>query len=968
MGELSKIEKDVLLRAISAGLESPAERRCLLAGETAGPPPEYSFIHLQKVIYDDKFPARQAMENVLSAFTDPRFNMVYLLLCKNSRIKLLLGAVSNNRKRVGVPRAPSASANETTAMLSNALRGNYHGSEIRRLEKKDFLKIFEDIGQLPKRSLITGMPCSREETPSDGPDFREIDRLINACIKREWALMVICEPVPRETVRRVRGKLCDIYDFLAETSKKSIQESHNESVSETRGSSETDGGNVSKQNQNATTEGSGETVSYEKIHRRSQDCMRYIEETLLRQLDEGMGKGMFRTTVYAMAETEAGLNQVQSLFCAIFQGRVNPVNPLTPYPVPDNFQSIRDMQSDALVFPNLGVAGPLLGYLDNGKNSGSATLLDAGTLSMIVAIPQREVPGLVIKEGVGFGLNTPEARDGVKLGCLLNRGRVLHKVFLPRDALRKHIFVGGVTGSGKTTTCQKLLGEAALPFIVMEPAKTEYREMRALPGMEDLLLFTFGDETRLPFRLNPFELFPGENLSAHVDMLKACFINAMPMEAALPMVFEEALYRCYQFYGWDTEEGVNRLTDHPFTEDRMYFPILQDMIPAIEEVAGEKNFSPTMKGDYIGSLVGRISNLLVGAKGRMLNCRRSFDILDLLDKKVVFELEELKAPQDKSFVMGLLISRVSEGLKRKHAANPDYRHITLVEEAHRLLSKPDPGETGARKNAVEIFTDLLAETRKYGESLVVVDQIPSKLAPEVLKNTNTKIIHRIFARDDKDAVGDTMLLDEKQREYLSSLAVGEAVLFSEAIEKPVNIKIKALTDTGRSEAPEAIAAFFERQRGRYADCLIQCAPHLRLTPPAAAQATRCEEGFERWRKTLYTILPPGQGRQGEQDGDVLERVNDAGRALAGAIQKAAASAGCRESDIWDELVWRYFLRRGMIAGTPAGWEWRGLYRVWRGWYEREPSLRFGTADLETLRELKSQQILGIRNDIMQSVK
>ena len=35
----------------------------------------------------------------------------------------------------------------------------------------------------------------------------------------------------------------------------------------------------------------------------------------------------------------------------------------------------------------------------------------------------------------------------------------------------------------------------------------------------------------------------------------------------------------------------------------------------------------------------------------------------------------------------------------------------------------------------------VSEIRKYGESLVIVDQIPNKLTPEVLKNTNTKIIH-----------------------------------------------------------------------------------------------------------------------------------------------------------------------------------------------------------------------------------
>lgn len=957
MGELLKKEKEELLQAISGGLAGTVVTGPPLtaAGNADGQIPQSSFVQLQKVIFDDKFPARQAMENVLATFTDPHFNLVYLLMCKDNRIKLLLGVIQNTRKNRQC--AHPMPAGEKARMLSNAFQGNYHGSKIEHLNKSDMKTLFSNLQQLQKCSIITGMPCLSEEKLMDGTDFQGIDRLINACIKREWALMVICEPVPRETVRTVRSKLCDIYDFLAETSKTSIQQSQNESTSETRGRSETDDDNVNRQKQDTTSKGHGNTVSYEKIQRQMQDYMRYIEDTLLRQLDEGMGKGMFQTTVYAMAKDDVSLSQVQSLFCATFQGRANPVNPLVPCEISGHVHKILRMQSDTLTFAGSGASNLLLSHQGSGPAS-AGTLLDARTLSMIAAVPQVEVPGLTVQEGVGFGLNMPEVRDGIELGCLLDRGRRLHKVSLPKEALCKHIFIGGVTGSGKTTTCQTLLGKAGLPFIVIEPAKTEYRAMRRLFGMKELHLFTFGDETRLPFRLNPFELFPGENLSAHVDMLKACFVNAMPMEAALPMVFEEALYRCYQFYGWNTEEGINRFTDDPFTEDGMYFPILQDMIPAIEEVAAEKHFSATMQGDYIGSLAGRISNLLVGAKGRMLNCRRSFDILELLDGKAVFELEELKAPQDKAFVMGLLLSRISEGLKRKHAANPDYRHITLVEEAHRLLSRPDPGETGARKNSVEIFTDLLAETRKYGESLVVVDQIPNKLAPDVLKNTNTKIIHRIFAKDDKDAIGDAILLDQKQREYLSSLAVGEVVLFSEDFEKPVDVKIKGLTNTAHPEDPREMDAFFERQRDRYAHYLVHCAPHLRLTPDAAARITQCGEDFALWRKTLYTVLPPGKDKQDE---GILEKINEAGQTLDAVIQKTAGAAMCRESDVWDELVWRFMLRRGIVARTPGGRKWRELYQTWCGWYEVQ-KLKFQLSDLEMLRKLRSQQILGIKGE------
>ena len=123
----------------------------------------------------------------------------------------------------------------------------------------------------------------------------------------------------------------------------------------------------------------------------------------------------------------------------------------------------------------------------------------------------------------------------------------------------------------------------------------------------------------------------------------------------------------------------------------------------------------------------------------------------------------------------------------------------MIEEAHRLLSKVEYGDSGSKRTAVETFTDMLAEIRKYGESLIVVDQIPNKLASEVLKNTNTKIIHRLLARDDKEAVVDTMLMDDRQKEYLSALEIGQAIVFSEGMSRPLHIQIDAATDTGGIE-------------------------------------------------------------------------------------------------------------------------------------------------------------------------
>jgi hypothetical protein len=96
---------------------------------------------------------------------------------------------------------------------------------------------------------------------------------------------------------------------------------------------------------------------------------------------------------------------------------------------------------------------------------------------------------------------------------------------------------------------------------------------------------------------------------------------------------------------------------------------------------------------------------------------------------------------------------------------------------------------------------MLAEVRKYGESLIIVDQIPNKLTPEVLKNTNTKIVHRIFAQDDKEAIGNTMALKDEQKEHLSYLETGRAIMMAPRWSKAVQVQIAMNSDNDTERMP-----------------------------------------------------------------------------------------------------------------------------------------------------------------------
>jgi hypothetical protein len=64
-----------------------------------------------------------------------------------------------------------------------------------------------------------------------------------------------------------------------------------------------------------------------------------------------------------------------------------------------------------------------------------------------------------------------------------------------------------------------------------------------------------------------------------------------------------------------------------------------------------------------------------------------------------------------------------------------------------------------------------------------------KLAPEVLKNSNVKIIHRLTAPDDRAAVAASMNLSEAQSRYLIQLQPGIAVVHDDAIGSAVLARI-----------------------------------------------------------------------------------------------------------------------------------------------------------------------------------
>ena len=587
------------------------------------------------------------------------------------------------------------------------------------------------------------------------------------------------------------------------------------SVNEGKSDTHTEGRSGTHTTGDNTTNGSSKTTTYEFCNKEAQEWLKYIDDVILKRLDYGKGKGIYICSITLFTGKAASMVKLKNTVTALFSGESGNKVPLRSIPVSknNNRESIlRAFQIPVANFnnnisDNEKFTRTVLSQYVTNKSAYLGNWYSINELGIIAGLPQKEVVGLALREEVEFGLNykndIPD-KHSLVLGNLVQSGKELLSVpvSLDKRELDKHIFIAGVTGAGKTTTCHKILLQSELPFLVIEPAKTEYRILTK--KYDDILIFTLGRDKIAPFRLNPFELYPHESVSSHIDMIMASIESAFDMEAAIPQIIERAIHECYKSYGWDISNDTNRYYSWKDIEDGAYaFPTLSDLIEKAESVVEEQGFDVRLKNDYIGSIKARLQGLTVGAKGLMLNTRRSLDFRDLVHKRVILELEEVRSGSEKALIMGFILANLMEAIRAEYekakSCEKEFRHITLVEEAHRLLGKYEPGDSRSKKQGIEMFSDMLAEVRKYGESLVIVDQIPGKLTPEVLKNTNTKIVHKLFAQDDKEAIGNTMALSDEQKEFLSLLDKGRAIVFSQGWETSLQVQVVPETNTGSKE-------------------------------------------------------------------------------------------------------------------------------------------------------------------------
>ena len=529
-------------------------------------------------------------------------------------------------------------------------------------------------------------------------------------------------------------------------------------------------------------------------NRQVTDILHSIDETINRT-NEFDSYGMWNVAGYFvsddMSAAEIAASNYRSLMNGEYSGRelaaINSWRSLNPA-LEGDFNDLTEYLS-RFAHPKFkyGVHDDFAYYVD------ATTEISGKELGLHLGLPRATVPGLPVIKHAEFGkeVNTyhvfdrkeelrPE--DRITLGRVFDLGQITNKkVELNNKSLNMHTFITGSTGSGKSNTVYQLLTELhqdRIPFLVVEPAKGEYKDV--FGNWDDVNVYSTNPNIAQLVNLNPFKFPDSIHVLEHVDGLVEIFSVCWPMYDAMPAFFKDAILKSYEAVGWD-------LGSSTFDGDEVEYPDFEVLAEQLDILIGSSDYASDIKSNYRGALITRVKSLTVGLNKFIFTAdQTSYE--KLFDENCILDISRVKSGETKALIMGLMVYILNEyRVDRKKESNEGLRHITVLEEAHNLLKSTTAGtgESNLIGKSVEMLTNTIAEIRTYGEGFIIVDQSPSSVDIAAIKNTNTKIVLRTPEANDREAVGHSMGLNEDQINEIAKLPSGVAVVYQNDWVSPV---------------------------------------------------------------------------------------------------------------------------------------------------------------------------------------
>lgn len=548
----------------------------------------------------------------------------------------------------------------------------------------------------------------------------------------------------------------------------------------------------------------GESITNEHLNKFAQ-YTESLTDKHCERLRSGRNLGFWNTGVYVLADKIDDVNLITGILRSVYSGDNTFIEPVRTHLFRSNdaLETIKKFKLVPIINPETAqISGDNWHIL--GKNyQYVSTPVNTEELSLFTSLPRRDVPGIrFVKNAVKFASNpaeSPNSDSNISLGKIMNMGEMQNNEYtIDFNSLVRHSLITGSTGCGKTNTCVTIIKEVRQkkkPVLIIEPAKEEWVEW-ALEMNKTLTdesekfrifepgLTSFNGERLSNLMLNPFQ--PAAYKDAPIDMQTRCeqitaLINAsLPTGDVLPIIMDEAIYAYLKENIEDFEEDE--------MEQLKQYPALEGVLPVAEKVLENRGYDPRVKDGLIAALETRFKYLTRGKRGRVLNNLISTPYDTLFNSNCVINLSRIASAKDKALIMSIILISLYEYRKsifandleyRNHAKQNELMHLTVIEEAHNVLARPPMAAENSgnpQQVVADLFANMLAEIRSLGEGLMIIDQIPTKLIPDVIKNTNYKICHRMTSADDGNVMATALALRDDQKGLIPSLEPGNAII------------------------------------------------------------------------------------------------------------------------------------------------------------------------------------------------
>lgn len=784
---------------------------------------------IQEMVYRKGEPVTDKFTTVFNTLSTYNATIFILIDSDGKQTRFYIG-VRNNEPDDSPRKRSTVTLGDT---LKQTLIGHFPGIKIVNEDRKQIARLSDEISRRTNVTSVSVVGNSKSGKDVSNEQFVQgLEKLALAMVGRPFMGLLIANNQSPQSIQVLRKGYQDLYTKLSPLQKVQTSDNTSTSTSRQKSFSEMDGkqkaamiggavvslggailgasaqsgvpiagamigSQVAGQlngfiNSLAPGEQITKTTSLTTsttVENKTVTDMMALLDALLKKTDEYDSYGMWNVAGYFvsddMSAAEIAASNYRSLMNGENSGReVSAIN------------SWRKNNSE-----NLGDFADLTAYLSRYVHPqfvyGGDILVNASTsvsgkeLGLHLGLPRATVPGLPVIEHAEFGkevntyqlirtatANRPE--DRITIGKIFDLGQITGKVVeLDNRSLNMHTFITGSTGSGKSNAVYQMLTELRqdkIPFLVIEPAKGEYKDV--FGHLPDVRVFSTNPNIAQLININPFMFPESIHVLEHVDGLVEIFSVCWPMYDAMPAFFKDAILRSYEAVGWD-------LGSSTFEGEELEYPDFEVLTEQLDELIGNSDYASDIKSNYRGALLTRVKSLTVGLNKSIFTTEQT-PYAQLFDENCILDISRVKSTETKALIMGLMVYMLNEyRVDQKNENNVGLRHVTVLEEAHNLLKNTKGGESELIGKSIEMLTNTIAEIRTYGEGFIIVDQSPSSVDIAAIKNTNTKIVLRTPEAGDREAVGRSMGLTDDQVNEIAKLPSGVAVVYQNNWISPV---------------------------------------------------------------------------------------------------------------------------------------------------------------------------------------